>query len=225
MTDGISLLVPTRGRPDGLQRFVESARGTADDPDLLEVVVYVDDDDESYRDFPIKDIHWIVGPRIVLSKMWNECWLRAAGPIFGHMGDDIIFRTPHWDTKVRQAFERHEDRIALVHGRDGMHDQNLGTHGFLHRNWTDAVGYFVPPYFSSDYNDTWLNDVADRINRRVFVPEIYTEHMHPACGKGPLDQTHADRLQRHAEDRVDDKYRELVGERVADADKLAAVMS
>ena len=46
--------------------------------------------------------------------------------------------------------------------------KNFLTHGFLHRNWVETVGYFVPPYFSSDFNDTWLNEVADMIGRKIY---------------------------------------------------------
>ena len=101
----------------------------------------------------------------------------------------------------------------------GGNGANFGTHGFIHRNWVDTVGYFVPPYFSSDYNDTWLNDVANMIDRRIYV-DIKTEHMHPAFNKGPMDQTHIERLQRHQEDNVDALYATKLPERQADADKF-----
>lgn len=227
----ISILVPTRGRYDQLQLMWQSALDTAVHPEHLELVIYVDEDDSNMVIFlddgePIVKtptgghVSWICGERITLSKMWNECYGLSTGDIVMHGNDDVIFRSERWDMEVREAFRRYPDRIACVHGRDGIHDGNMATLGFYHRYAVNALGYFVPPYFSSDYNDTWLSSVYDAIARRVFVPEIYTEHMHPAVGKGVMDQTHQDRLTRHRQDNVDALYASLIGERMADIVKL-----
>jgi hypothetical protein len=230
----ISLLLPTRGRPLFMQRVVESAIETAKHPEDLQFIFYIDIDDElsqakveelatTYNGSCWQEDHctikYTVGERIVLSKMWNEVYKLADADIVMHCGDDIIFRTLAWDVTVRNKFDEYPDKIAFVHGFDGLQHQSFGTHGFLHRNWVTTVGYFVPPYFSSDYNDTWLNNVADMIGRNCYV-EIYTEHMHPGAGKHFYDQTHQDRLKRHFEDNVQGMYEAKLPERQADAEKL-----
>lgn len=233
----ISLLVPSRGRPDGCLAMWRSALDTADDPLSLQLVLYLDDDDPTlpgYRTWlntsDASRIKAVTGPRIVLSETWNRCWAVCDGEIGWHGNDDIRFRTDGWDNLVRQAFADVPDRIVLVHGRDGAHDARMATHGFLHHRWTETVGYFVPPHFSSDYNDQWLSEIADRLGRRRFLPEVYTEHLHPAIPgldgrpKGPLDQTHRERLERHREDNVDQRYQELAYERAYWAGKLTAVI-
>jgi hypothetical protein len=230
MTDTvISLLVPSRGRPDQLIEMWESAKDKATRPELLELVVRVDSDDPS---LPLygwvdedKQARLLTGERGLLSGYWNECFDAATGDILMHAGDDIRFRSPFWDVKVRGRFDRSDDKILLVHGNDGFQGGNLATHGFLHRRWVETVGYFVPPKFSSDYNDTWLTEVADRLGRRVYLEDVYTEHLHPAAGKGEWDATHKERLERHQADRVDDLYASTAAEREADAQKLMAVMS
>jgi len=201
----------------------QSALQTAAWPEGLELVLYLDEDDrylETYLALLGVGTCNVIGPRIVLSQMWNFCHARAAGPIFWHGNDDVIFRTQGWDDQVRQAFNQYVDRIVLVHGRDGYHDQKMSVLGFLHRRWVEVVGCFVPPYFVSDYNDQWLSEVADALGRRVFLPEVYTEHLHPNFGKGPLDQTHRDRLWRHQQASVDQLYARLAPER---ADWVAAL--
>ena len=122
-----------------------------------------------------------------------------------HCGDDIRIRTPKWDQTVINKIEEFDDKIAFVYGSDGHQPKTFGTHGFIHRNWVNVIGYFVPPYFSSDFNDTWLNEVSQKINRHFFV-DIYTEHMHPMQGKGLWDETHKERLARGAKDEVDALY-------------------
>lgn len=215
----ISLLVPTRGRPENVRRLVTSARVTAVND--VELIFYVDDDDVT--SFEVVDDYadqTIIGPRVVLSEMWNRCAELANHDVMMHCGDDIIFRTSGWDDRILEAFDRYPDKIVFVHGEDGIQGAQIGTHGFLHRNWIDTVGYFVPPYFSSDYNDLWLSEVADALGRRVYLPSVYTEHMHPVAGKAPLDQTHLDRLARHQRDNVGQLYANLAYRRHEDVEKL-----
>lgn len=221
----ISLLVPSRQRPDSLTGMWATATETASHD--IELIYRVDDDDPTLDRYMPEDgnVKRLVGPREhMMTRYWNECAAVAHGEILMHCGDDVRFRTADWDTQVIDAFDLYPDRIAFVYGRDGVHDANLGTHGFLHRRWVDAVGFFLPPYFSSDWADTWLNDVAQAIGRRHFVPAIYTEHMHPVVGKGEWDITHQERLERGRQDDVDALYVRLAPEREEWADKLRSVM-
>jgi hypothetical protein len=219
----ISILTPTRGRPDNIARLVHSALDTALRPNLIEFVFYVDYDDPA-SDNAIERLSLsgvstmiIAGERIVLSQMWNACANAALADVMMHCGDDIIFRSDNWDEHVLGEFEKYPDGIVLVHGRDGYQDANLATHGFRHRNWMNVVGDFVPPHFSSDYNDTWVTEVADSIGRRSYLESVYTEHMHPVVGKGPLDQTHQERLARHAQDNPGGIYARLAKDRQEEA--------
>lgn len=223
----ISLLLPTRGRPENMVRVVESAAATATGP--VEFVFYVDDDDKPSLSTAMKlmalyDVNFVVEPRIVLSEMWNRCSEEAKYDVMMHAGDDLIFQTQGWDHMVMQVFDHFKDKIVFVHGDDLVHGPRLGTHGFLHRRWVQTVGYFVPPYFSSDYNDTWLNEVAERVDRKVYLPELITEHMHPDVGKAEYDQTHMDRIERHHRDDVASLYARLGPKRDEDVRKLLAVI-
>lgn len=204
--------------------MIDSALSHATRPHLIEFVVVVDNDDDSY-DKLIAPIKLIKTNRQVLSEYWNIAYKEAIGPIYMHCGDDVVFQTQGWDDKVIEAFNAIPDKIGFVYGDDGdpNKDKNFGTHGFLHNNWVDAVGYFVPPYFSSDFNDTWLNEVADMIGRKYKI-DILTEHMHFAFGKGELDLTHAERLVRHWKDKMPELYESKADERKADAEKLRKVM-
>lgn len=226
----ISILTPTRGRPDNIVRLVKSACDTAFDRDRLEFIFYIDVDDElSGRQVErlamtgqYPSLMIIAGERIMLSEMWNECARHARGDIMMHCGDDIIFRSNNWDELVIAEFNKYPDKIVLVHGRDGYQDARLATHGFRHRNWMSVVGNFVPPYFSSDYNDTWVTEIADALGRRSYLESVYTEHMHPVAGKAEMDQTHQDRLERHARDDPGRIYKELANVRQEEVRLLQA---
>jgi hypothetical protein len=213
-----------------MERVVSSAFNLAKHKDKLQVCFYIDEDDLVSHKKAIElmeryDVDFILGPRIVLSQMWNEAFRLAKYDILQHSGDDIEFQTPDWDERVYEGFEKFDDRIVMVGGNDGsgksVHDGNFFTHGFLHRNAVEIIGYFMPPYFSSDYNDTWQNEVYKGINRWVHV-DIMTEHFHPNFGKAETDATHLDRIVRHRRDNVAQLYDNLAPERNRDKEKLQA---
>ena len=232
----ISILCPTRNRVDDLEKFVTSVYETAEFKDLLEFIFYIDDDDENsvlkceeLSNRNIYSIKVIIGERIILSNMWNKCSEQATGKIMFVGSDDIICRTKNWDTVVRDEFDKFDDKIVFIFGSDGIKSgpknrnpatpHGYGTSYFLHKNWVDVVGYIDPPYFSADFADLWMNDIAQRIDRKVWI-DVYMEHMHPGIGKGEWDSTHKERLQRLQEDDNKGTYKSKEDERITDSNKL-----
>lgn len=220
----ISLLCPTRKRPNFMKELWESAYNNSLYKDEIELIFYIDSDDnesiEMYKSLG-PNVHAIIDERGEgnLSVMWNRCYERASADIVMHCGDDIRFRTPNWDKIVLDEFDKYKDKIVLVYGNDGVRKDDLATHSFLHKNWIETVGYFLPPYFSSDMNDYWLTTVARNIKRLIKV-NIYTEHLHPAVGKHSLDITHQERIARGDRDNVRELYRSKENERIEDCNKL-----
>lgn len=220
----ISLLVPSRGRSESFIKMIFSAFKLATHSKQLEVICYRDEDDNDfYGNF--EQVTFLRGERILLSEMWNRCYEHSRGDILMHCGDDIVFMTPGWDSIVRKTFMEAPDPYIFVHGDDlGPHGQTFGTHGFLHRRWIEELGYFVPPLFSSDWNDVWLNEVAEMIGRRVLIP-IVTEHNHYTFGKSERDQTYREREERGERDDVVALYKRTAKQRKNDAQKLLAAIS
>lgn len=220
------MLLPTRQRPFNVYRLLESIAATAH-TDQVEVVFRTDDDsplDRGSGIFNDPRIIEVCGPRITLSQMWNEAYEVSHGEIVMQCGDDIVFRTTGWDECIRRVFEETPDKVLLAYGNDLLQGQNLATHGFVHHTWVDTLGYFTPPYFSCDYGDQWLFDVACSLGRARYLPEVITEHMHPAAGKAQWDQNHQERVERGQRDGIHDLYRQLLPEREEAAAKLRAVM-
>jgi hypothetical protein len=238
----ISVLVPSRGRPEAFREMFDSLMETVTYRRHVEVVAYIDDDDSEWRRYPWSypfqedptereknakkhRVRYVRGPRTLLSECWNECYRWSSGEILMHCGDDIVFRTPGWDQQVRDAFAASEDKILLVQGDDlSPNREALATHGFVHRRWVETVGYFMPPLFSCDWNDVWLTEVADMIGRRRILPFV-TEHQHHSFGKRDRDLTDSEREQRGADDDVVGLFNRTKQDRVRDAAKLRAVMA
>lgn len=219
----ISLLVPTRNRPDGFNRMLKSLQETA--KGQVEVVASVDDDDpclKKYQEF--KGIKLLVNQRVILSQQWNRCAKAASGDIHMMGADDMMFRTAGWDEILESAFASCPDKILMAFGDDlSPYGKQFATHFAIHRRWIDAVGYFVPPYFVGDCSDSWVNEVAMRLGRHCLLPFV-TEHMHFMWKKGEIDSTIRDR--RRAEDKHDPKkvYESLAGKLLEDVAKLRSLL-
>ncbi|HVI10431.1 MAG TPA: glycosyltransferase [Candidatus Binatia bacterium] len=222
----ISILCPTRKRPDKFRRMVESVVETAKNG--VEIVYYVDSDDHSYDDvfdgmFPIAT-RGFQGARITMSDMWNRLIPHANGELLMNSDDDCVFRTPGWNEMVEQVFDKCPDKILLCYGDDGgPNGKNFATHPIVHRRWIETIGYFAGPGFSADFADTWPQDVADMIGRKKLLPFV-TEHLHYLWNKAPDDEVYRETRARMARDNTRFLYLTKKDERSRDAAKLRAVM-
>jgi hypothetical protein len=217
----ISVLAPSRGRSAALQEMADQAHETAES--AVEVLAYVDVDDPA----DYESLHGVVvhrGPRTTLSDCWNVLAGKARGDVLQMGSDDIRHRTPGWDTQVRAVFESCPDRLLFVYTRDGIHDDRLGTHGFVSREWVETVGYFTPSMFPADYADTWLNEVSGRVGRRAYLSSVLIEHLHPIARKAEWDQTHRERLQRREDADVDQLWIDTQPLRDEAVEKLRVVL-
>jgi hypothetical protein len=214
----ISLLCPTRKRPDNFARFAKSARETAVGP--IEIIAYQDEDDDS----PIQPDILVRGPRIVMSQMWNECAEKATGDLLMLCGDDLVFKTPGWDRMIKGAFAGCPDKILYVHGDDcSPNAKNFGTHGTIHRRWMETVGSFTMGCFVADFADRWQNDMAVALGRRLYLPYV-TEHLHWVFSKAALDETYNENRERYAAHDPHKLYWDKEPERLAQIEKLSAAM-
>lgn len=215
----ISIMIPTRGRLEMIDACVRSILDTANDPTIVEIVVYTDDDDSSYDDwnFP-ENVKIIQGPRKKLSAYFSM--EGCTGDIFLMCNDDVRFRTQDWDIKVLEVFLRSPDKIIAVYGDDGNPNETTNApFCFIHKNWVNVTGHLVPPYFSNNFLDTWVNDIADMLGRKVRI-SIVTEHIHPDFGKREKDQTDHDKWEKHWSENMPQKYIDTLPEREEEAVKL-----
>ena len=230
----IAVVLPTRNRPKQLKEFITSIFLNAYNPNIIKVYLYVDDDDTltipSIKKYVEKYPNRVVihqGPRIIHSDIANKLFPLIQEDIFFLGGDDLIIRTPGWDNVVIQAFAQIPDKIALLYGDDLSPDPNLkflATHPILHRRWVEAVGYLTPPYFSSDYADTWLNFIADVIGRK-FKLTMVNEHMHYTFGKSEMDNTYKESRVRFSETKPSVIYNNKLSERLEDSLTLSKLLN
>lgn len=112
MTPRISIMFPTRGRPDRAFGAIHGAFFRASAPEKIEAVIRCDDDDpmlDVYRQLYIDSPHHesitlLVGPRyrgyLDLNKHWNELGAVVRGDWIWALNDDAIVEVRGWDEMV-----------------------------------------------------------------------------------------------------------------------------
>ena len=183
MNNKIAIVLGTRNRPNNIHRFTDSIYKTAQNPKLIETIFYVDNDDVQSQDTLDEigtfheNVRYIVGPKISLNQISNEGYKQTEADIIGYFGDDFIFHTNCWDRRIKEEFEKIPDKIGLIWGND-LYNKVTATHGFIHRNWIESLGYVTPKQYDGDYGDTYLTDLANKIDRSIYMSDVVFEHKH-----------------------------------------------
>ncbi len=193
----ISVLVPSRHRPELAKRLLDTINGTKKTD--VEVKFYLNDNDptiEKYKQLLPENVY-IIGPDQSSCFSWNYLSTLARHDYCMLVGDDAQFLTTNWDQHIIDFFENYEykDKILYVCPRDmtgsdkrrwiknkvptdkpykiETHPSPIGAaHFVLHKNWINTVGYFLPPQFWHWHIDNWLTELAVRLGRAYVLPHV-----------------------------------------------------
>lgn len=180
-----SILIPTKNRISNIEKVIKTCLGMAKNPQKIEIIFYTDFDDLESQNFisnyNSKNIFWVTTKnKVTFSDMWNYCYRQSSGKYLMLCGDDVTFETKNWDEKILDIFNAYNDKIVYVVPCDGYQNGKIGVHGFISREWTNCIGRFTAPYFSYWYVDEWIDNVAKKIGRFHYAPEIIMSHNHPS---------------------------------------------
>lgn len=224
-----SIIIPTKNRAIAVNELLESIYSTSDNFEKVEICFYIDVDDNNSKTCILqlmekygKNIKYTTSEQnLNLSQMWNYAYENiSTGEIIMLCADDIRFRTKSWDTIIKNEFLKVNDKILLVFGDDLLQNERLATHSFIHRKWVNISGFWLPPYFCADYVDTWLDNVARKINRIKYLPNVITEHMHYSVNKSAYDENTEKRLENSKKENPKKIYYDKENERIEHANKL-----
>jgi hypothetical protein len=197
----ISILLPTRGRPESLARMLGGAFKLAAQPQLLEAVVCVDDDDAATLalDMSAWNVRRLVGPRRPMAELNAACLAAATGDLLFAVNDDVVVRTPGWDDKLRAAVDRFPDGVWLAFPNDLLQGDRLATFPCLSREGARLLGEPYPRDFRGEFIDVHLMDVFQRLkgigfDRILYLEDVVFEHLHHHAGKSAEDATYRERL-------------------------------
>lgn len=194
----LAILLPTRGRPENLVRFITAVENTAKD---YHIYLRLDVDDPAAAEYDeiggmdhqrISAYH---GDRIGFGASLNELAFYAERDGCSHlamMGDDVVPVTPGWDVALVEALG---DRLGVAYGDDGLrekHSPDLPTHYVTQTEVYRRLGYLAPPTIRHLFLDNVARDVGRYLDHFVFVPVKITHHHPWIDGEHLHDATYAE---------------------------------
>jgi hypothetical protein len=200
MTDRLAVIVPTRGRPDNIQKVLAAwdFTGAWADADL---VLAVDGDDPEYpayaalydehvhpdTNMPLFSVHvqdrWVP----MVSKLNTTALGMARGySAIAFAGDDHLPRTIGWARRYLDVLA--ELGSGMVYGDDGFQGANLATEWAVTADCVRALGRMVPAPVDHLYCDNAMMDLFGGAGALRHLPEIRIEHVNPFAGKGEWDK-------------------------------------
>jgi glycosyltransferase involved in cell wall biosynthesis len=171
----VSVLVPTRGRPDQLRRMISSFYQTTEW--VAELVFRVDDDDrETQAILRAFGEVYITGPRLEgyksLPVFFNELAAHASGDVLMCGNDDMIFKTEGWDTIILDQANCYPD---------GIFDFGYATHNApnfpfatVSKQVVKELGFLFDPRIF--WGDIYLRDVMAHFGRAMMIDDLEIEH-------------------------------------------------
>ena len=215
----ISLLCPTRGRPDRVCVMLESIIKTTEKLENVEILFYIDSDDDKKDDYiasinnllnqynnPFKRVLPHIGEPMSISKSWNIIAEKCDGDILVMANDDEVWITKGWDRRLNEEADKFPDDIYCIYFDDGtMHGKGCAF-PMISRKWYETLGYFTPGIFKFLVNDTWIEFIARYIDRLHYVPDILVEHRHHLYSKAEIDDTYKRNIDEYLGKKEDTAY-------------------
>lgn len=186
--DTISVLIPTRGRPQPLEASVRMLLHLAARPERVEILLRVDEDDPvdyereiwalfARRGEPSVPGRVVRGPRHGYPNLhlyFNELAAVATGRWCVLWGDDTYMATPRWDAVL--------DGIPgklVVAGTEANHGRSPCTFPIFTRTYFEALGHVS----LNCHNDTWIEETSKAAGLFVDAPIMvfhayFPEHLH-----------------------------------------------
>lgn len=183
----VSVLLPTRGRPDHLYQAVASLFATSQDRDLAEYLIKADDDDLPTIDLVqgmIKDGlkgKLLVGPRgrgyLDMHHWVNDMVREAQGDWLFLFNDDARMVTSCWDQVLLNAgvgrdcpWHGVKDVCMLVAPTVGRPD--AAEFNFVRRKLVDIMGH----YALNPHTDNWIYSVVCSVHA-AFRLNVEVQHL------------------------------------------------
>jgi hypothetical protein len=209
------LVLPTMGRPEKAQRFIETYHAT---DGTLPVWMILDAADAHNYDGVAQPGHWkrvIVPAGTKPGGILNGIFEAYPNDdYYAAMADDVVPESSRWDVKLCDACL--PDKVSW--GFDGI--ENMGSHPFIGGDLLRKLGWWAAPGLKRSCIDGVWNIIATKLGRGVYLPEVRTIHRHHTNQKADFDATYAAR-----KDSPDDVkiFRGFLKDGLADAIERARV--
>jgi len=180
-----SLILPTHNHPALVRRLFDSIIRTTSNLDQLEIVLYLDSDDEESRNISHPFLHMVklVKHPDTMGNMLRAGYAASQARYVMPINDDMLFCTEDWDTKVLKAFSRFSDDAAMVYGNDLYYGRMICTFPILSRMACELMNKICPAEYKWHCIDAHIFDIFKRLSqlgykRALYLGNVIFEHMH-----------------------------------------------
>lgn len=189
----IAVLVATRDRPEQAYQTWESFQMTKKHAGTR--ILFGIDPDEPQMDkylsiMPDRSVYIMLAEYGSLTKVTNGLSglfeLIENATVFGSVGDDHRFRTPAWDERILKAL----DKPGVAYPDDGFQHEQIATAFFVHADVVRGLGWLALPVCDHMYIDNAIMDIGKGLGNLKYLPSVKIEHLHPAAGKGIMDESY-----------------------------------
>lgn len=196
----LALVVPSRGRPENIERLWTAIRDTSNTR-CTELHVVVDNDDPKllayvdlsarYQTFEliIQGTQNRLGPILNQHAVYIADGRNGQRPThLGFMGDDHLPKTSLWDEKLVWSLK---GRPGVAYGNDLFQGANLPTAAVLSADIVRHLRYISPPPLLHLFIDNFWKQLGTDLDNLQYREDVIIEHLHPVAGKAAVDAGYA----------------------------------
>lgn len=177
----ISVLLPTRGRTESLEKSIRSLLDLAADPAKIEILLAVDRDDQATIDFTTNQLKSILENRykcgytvmafnpigyIRLNEYLNALAKVSTGDWLFFYNDDAVMTTQNWDNEILI----HTGKTCLLRAETN-NQHPYAIFPILPRSWIEVTGHIS----AHQINDAWVSHIAYMLDIVIDIP-VYIRH-------------------------------------------------
>lgn len=152
----ISILLPTRNRFEHCSDFIKSAIELASEPESIEILIKVDNDDKNTMDnlnnFPFQEnLIFVFGDRMMgydsLPDFMNMLYEKSSGDWLYLAGDDSIIVTKNWD----ELFYKYDNQFVCLNHLPAYPNGETFNFPIISRKIADLLGHVTKAVFFDSY--------------------------------------------------------------------------
>ncbi|GEM_PF-2340487 len=195
----ISILCPTKNRPEGAVRLFHSAMCNAFNPDKIEILFSIEENEEYlHRYRKMLELQLIPTKFTKTSEKLNELAKIASGDILMFGMDDVIFETRDWDVLLKASLPKD----MLFVGFPGVKKAVQYAFPLVSKKMVDVLGFMCLEDICHEYLDLWFQDLGFNLDRIYFIQDIILNHAHYLGNEDYHDWWSKDRVTKRAKDRT-----------------------
>jgi hypothetical protein len=198
----ISILLPTRNRPQKFERMLISLIKKSYNIKRIELLIFIDNDDKEKKNYykiinKYKKkiyIHYYVN-KVETHAKRNNFLLKKINnlDIVFPINDDMVFVSNNWDRYVDLEFSkinRHEPLCLWTKCNRKYKYLDFPAFPIVNSHWINKLGYLGCELFNFWYLDWWICDISRKSWKYLITNNIVLMHLHINNKKENIDEVH-----------------------------------